>query len=106
MKTRNPRQPKQPIPVSKDDTLVVVPDIEDLVVKRMQSMQDAKELKKKEIIKLIKGVSHGITIVPVLIFTNQRGRIKIKIALSRGKKNYDKRVSIKERELSRELKKS
>jgi SsrA-binding protein len=63
-------------------------------------------LKKKEIIKLIKGVSHGITIVPVLIFTNQRGRIKIKIALSRGKKNYDKRVSIKERELSRELKKS
>jgi len=63
-------------------------------------------LKKKEITKLIKGVSHGITIVPVLIFTNQRGRIKIKIALSRGKKNYDKRVSIKERELSRELKKS
>jgi SsrA-binding protein len=63
-------------------------------------------LKKKEIIKLIKGVSHGITIVPVLIFTNQRGKIKIKIALSRGKKNYDKRVSIKERELSRELKKS
>jgi SsrA-binding protein len=63
-------------------------------------------LKKKEITKLIKGISHGITIVPVLIFTNQRGRIKIKIALSRGKKNYDKRVSIKERELSRELKKS
>ena len=63
-------------------------------------------LKKKEISKLIKGVSHGITIVPVLIFTNQRGKIKIKIALSRGKKNYDKRLSIKERELSRELKKS
>ena len=63
-------------------------------------------LKKKEISKLIKGVSHGITIVPVLIFTSQRGKIKIKIALSRGKKNYDKRLSIKERELSRELKKS
>lgn len=63
-------------------------------------------LKKKEISKLIKGVSHGITIVPVLIFTNQIGKIKIKIALSRGKKNYDKRLSTKERELSRELKKS
>ena len=48
MKTRKPRQPKQPNPVSKDDTPVVVPDIEDLVLKRMQSMRDAKELKKKE----------------------------------------------------------
>ena len=48
MKTRKPRQPKQRNPLSKDDTPVVVPDIEDLVLKRMQSMRDAKELQKTE----------------------------------------------------------
>jgi SsrA-binding protein len=63
-------------------------------------------LKKSEIAKLQRGLSTGITIVPFLIFTNERGKIKIKIALSRGKKNYDKRASIKEKELSRELRKS
>ena len=46
MKTGKPRQPKQPNPVSKDDTLVVVPDIEDLVSRRMQSMRDLKNFKK------------------------------------------------------------
>ena len=48
MKTRKPRQPKQRNPLSKDDTPVVVPDIEDLVLKRTQYMRDAKELKKKQ----------------------------------------------------------
>ena len=48
MKTRKLTQPKQQDSQSKDDTPVVVPDIEDLVLKRMQYMRDAKELKKKQ----------------------------------------------------------
>ena len=44
MKTRKLTQPKQQDSQSKDDTPAVVPDIEDLVLKRMQYMRDAKEL--------------------------------------------------------------
>ena len=57
MKTRKPRQPKQRNPLSKDDTPVVVPDIEDLVLKRMQYMRDAKELKKSNQALLAQGIS-------------------------------------------------
>ena len=47
MTTRKLRQSKQQNPVSKDDTPVVVPDIEDLLLPHMQSMRDAKKLKKE-----------------------------------------------------------
>ena len=46
MKTDKPVN-KQPKPVS-EDAPVAVPDLEDLVMKRMKAMRDAKELKKKE----------------------------------------------------------
>ena len=45
----------------------------------------------------------GLTIVPLLLFINERGLAKIKIALAKGKKIYDKRSSIKEREIKRDL---
>jgi SsrA-binding protein len=61
-------------------------------------------LKRKELNKLEKGLDQGITIVPTLIFSNERGKIKLKVSLAKGKKNYDKRNSIKERELSKEIK--
>jgi SsrA-binding protein len=61
-------------------------------------------LKRKELNRISRELNPGISIVPILIFTNERGKIKIRIALSKGKKNYDKRNSIKERELSREIK--
>ena len=57
MKTRKPRQPIQRNPLSKDDTPVVVPDIEDLVLKRMQYMRDAEELKNKQTL-----IDQGISI--------------------------------------------
>ena len=57
MKTRKPRQPIQRNPLSKDDTPVVVPDIEDLVLKRMQYMRDAEELKNKQTL-----IAQGISI--------------------------------------------
>ena len=46
MKTRKPVN-KQPRPASEDAPPVAVPDLEDLVMKRMKAMRDAKELKKK-----------------------------------------------------------
>lgn len=61
-------------------------------------------LHKKEIKKLEeKSKLLGYTIVPLSIY-NKNGIIKVKIALARGKKNYDKRESIKKRDLSREIK--
>lgn len=62
-------------------------------------------LKRKELKKLGKGLDEGVTIIPTLIFSNERGKLKINVALARGKKNYDKRNSIKEREISREISK-
>ncbi len=45
----------------------------------------------------------GYTIIPTLIFIDENGRAKVDIALCRGKKQYDKRQSMKERENRREL---
>ena len=57
MKTRKLTQPKQQDSQSKDDTPVVVPDIEDLVLKRMQYMRDAKELKRLNQALIAEGIS-------------------------------------------------
>jgi SsrA-binding protein len=43
----------------------------------------------------------GLTVIPVKIFFNERNFAKIQIALARGKKAYDKRESIKEKDLTR-----
>ena len=61
-------------------------------------------LHKEELKKLkVKGEEKGFTIVPLRIFTNERGYAKIEIALAQGKKEFDKRDSIKEREGKREM---
>ncbi len=63
-------------------------------------------LHKKELIKLKqKSEEKGLTIVPVRIFINDKGLAKMEIALAKGKKLYDKRQSIKEREYNRNLNK-
>ena len=60
-------------------------------------------LHKKEILKLMQQKSEkGCTIVPLeLYFSN--GRVKVKIALCKGKKLYDKRNTIKERDVKRDM---
>lgn len=58
-----------------------------------------KELKKLK----DKGEEKGFTIVPLKIFINDRGYAKVEIALAQGKKDFDKRDTIKERETKREL---
>ncbi|MBT8286095.1 MAG: SsrA-binding protein SmpB [Flavobacteriaceae bacterium] len=56
-------------------------------------------LNKNELKKLHKEVkASGLTIIPLSLFINNRGLAKMKIALARGKKLYDKRESIKDRE--------
>jgi len=61
-------------------------------------------LNKRELKKLReKGTEKGFTIVPLRIFINERGFAKVEIALARGKKDFDKRETLKERETKREL---
>jgi len=56
-------------------------------------------LQKRELKKLHKEVRYsGLTIVPLRLFINDKGFAKLKIALARGKKLYDKRETIKDRE--------
>jgi len=63
-------------------------------------------LTKKEIRKLKKGVSeNGMTIVPTLLYINDKGIAKLKIVLAKGKHTYDKKQAIKERDLDRQAKK-
>ena len=57
----------------------------------------------KEIAKLAKGVEReGMTIVPLRIYFNDKGRAKIAIALARGKQLHDKRQSEKSRDWNRD----
>ena len=63
-------------------------------------------LNKKEIERISKKViDKGITIIPLGIFISNN-KLKIKIAVAKGKKNWDKRETIKERDLKRELQRS
>ena len=56
-------------------------------------------LNKKELNKLAKQVKNtGLTIIPLKVFINEKGYAKVLISLAKGKKIYDKRQSIKNRE--------
>ena len=60
-------------------------------------------LKGREINKLHAGVMRqGMTIVPLSVYFNSRGRAKVELALAKGKKAHDKRESIKERDWKRD----
>ena len=61
-------------------------------------------LNKKEIARIEKaGKEAGYTIVPLRLFINDRGLAKLVIGVGRGKKEFDKRQSIKEREDKRQM---
>jgi SsrA-binding protein len=64
-------------------------------------------LNKKELKKLlVKGDDKGLTIVPLRIFISERGFAKMDIALAQGKKMYDKRETLKDRDVKREMDKA
>lgn len=61
-------------------------------------------LNKRELKSLSKSVeTKGLTIVPLRLFTNEKGLAKLEIGLCRGKKTYDKRESLKEQDTKRDL---
>lgn len=60
-------------------------------------------MKKREIDKLMGGVSRqGMTIIPLRLYFNERGMVKIEIALAKGKKLHDKRETEKNRDWNRD----
>lgn len=61
-------------------------------------------LHKQEIRKLIGYITlKGLTIVPLNVFLNERGRAKMEIAVARGKKDYDKRQDTAKRDADRKI---
>jgi SsrA-binding protein len=61
-------------------------------------------MKKKEILKLYQTLSEkGLTIVPLEVIITKEGFVKVEIGLAKGKKLFDKRVSIKEKDIKRDL---
>jgi SsrA-binding protein len=48
----------------------------------------------------------GLTLVPLKLYFNDRGRVKVELGLARGKKSYDKRRDIAERDARREMQRS
>ena len=61
-------------------------------------------LNRRELIKLQHKIKErGFTIIPVMLYVNPEGRAKLLISLARGKKFYDKRESIKEKDTKRDL---
>jgi len=63
-------------------------------------------LKKKEILGLVKKTEgRSLVLVPTAIYT-KRGRIKVEIAIGKGKKKWDKRAAVKKREQEREARRA
>ena len=64
-------------------------------------------LHKKEINKIKKLIDlNGYTLVPLKLYFNQRNKLKVLLGVCKGKKNFDKRETIKERDINREVKKN
>lgn len=61
-------------------------------------------LNRRELKSLEKSVdTKGLTIIPLRLFTNEKGLAKLEIGLARGKKTYDKRESLKENDTKRDI---
>lgn len=61
-------------------------------------------LNKKELLKLNKSVNNsGLTIIPLTLYLNEKGIAKLEIALAKGKKIYDKRQTMIDRDNKRNL---
>jgi len=70
-------------------------------VRERKLLLNRKELKKIE----SKIKEKGVTVIPLRIFFSEKGLVKMEIGLGKGKKLYDKRESIKQRDNDREMKK-
>jgi SsrA-binding protein len=72
-----------------------------------EPLRERKLLLNKREIKKIEGKikEKGVTVVPLKIFFSEKGLAKVEIGLGKGKKLYDKRETIKQRDTQREMKK-
>jgi SsrA-binding protein len=70
-----------------------------------EAMRERKLLLKRSELKKIETRTEekGLTLVPTRLFLNDRGLAKLEIALAKGKKMFDKRATIKDREAKRDL---
>ncbi len=71
-----------------------------LAVHDRKLLLNRKELKKME----AKMKEKGFTIIPLKVFFNDKNYVKVEIGLARGKKLHDKRESIKQKDVEREMK--
>ena len=71
-----------------------------------EPMRDRKLLLQKKEIKKIEGKlkEQGFTLVPLRLFINDKGFIKIEIGLGKGKKLHDKRETLRKKDVEREMK--
>lgn len=61
-------------------------------------------LNRRELLRLEKGSTEkGLTIIPTRLIINERGLAKLEIALARGKKQYDRREALKEKDTRKEM---
>jgi SsrA-binding protein len=70
-----------------------------------EEKRDRKLLMHKREINRLKTATQekGLTIIPLAFYLNQKGRIKVRIATAKGKKNIDKRADIKKRDEKRQM---
>jgi SsrA-binding protein len=73
-----------------------------LVVHDRKLLLNKRELKKLE----AKIKEKGLTIIPLKIYFNEKGLAKMQIGLGKGKKHYDKRESLKKKDVEREMKRT
>ena len=72
---------------------------------RKESIRDRKLLlNRNELLKIKNSIeTKGMTAIPYKMFINDRGFCKVEIAVAKGKKTYDKRETIKKRDIERDL---
>jgi len=64
-------------------------------------------LHRKEIDKMIKAIDReGLTVVPLSLYFNRKNFVKIQVAIAKGKKLYDKRADLKEKDQKRDIARS
>ena len=70
-----------------------------------EAKRDRKLLLNKKEIRALESATKqtGYTIVPILVFIDEKGRAKVDVALCKGKKEFDKRQTLKEKEDRREM---
>lgn len=70
-------------------------------VRKRKLLLNAREIKKIK----QEQKQKNLTVVPIMIYLNNKNKAKLEVALARGKKNYDKRETIKNRDAIRQIKK-